>query len=285
MGALLALSSHAHAEPVSLGTVTIPSGPPRKLVIVRGVELSGTVEAFYEHGGATLGGIPYLAVPSPVGFMVPRRDDRYDPSRLSPLARAHYAKLPRVTRRVREGWDLDSAIVDYHAAQESLFARCSRAYRNALPLGEVRAGQLARAEIDREIAYPDSAGLHKASFAANGSLTIHFVDDFAQSISFVDAGPPPTPAEQAAWLRDRAEDQIRSLRSYLEMAGPAFILYTASAVIMSGGKDATAAFEELDRMKSAGTSEERARLRPSIVHVPQAALTEMEDAGFFERRD
>jgi len=281
---MLACGSAAAAQPVSLGTLEIPDDP-QKLVLVRGVALSGTVEAVYEHGGATLGGVEWLSVPPPRGFMVPQQKGmRIDPAKLSPLARDHFAKLPRVARLVRGGKSLDDAIVEYVAAQESLLVQASRAYRNALPLGEAEANRRARATLDPEIAHVDSVGPRAARFSANGSIRIQFVDDVARSIEVVDA-PDPTPAEQAAWLRDRAEGQLRSFRMYLDADGPVFILCTSDAVMMMGGKDATAAFDEINRMKVAKTKAERDRLRPSMVRVPQKALNDMETAGFFDDRN
>jgi hypothetical protein len=281
---LIASATTARAEDEFLGTLTVPppdAPGPRKLLIVHGVALSGTLEARYDKGGATLGGVPYLAAPRPTGFMVPRVTP--DASNLSPAARIHFGQLPRVARHLREGWSADAAIVDYWTASESLLVRVSRAYRMALPGGEAQATRAARSAIDPELAYPDSTGPRAGSFSANGSISLYFVNDFARSISVIDA-PSPTPEQQAAWLRDRAKGQLSQFRTMFALDGPVLVVCTEGAIMTSTGASATEVFAEIDQLKAAGTKQEREILARTIVHLPRGALRDMEDAGFFDTR-
>jgi hypothetical protein len=223
----LGLARAAYADSVSLGFLTIPADP-QKCLLVNGVALSGTVEARYEHGGATLGGVEWFPVPRPVGFMSPPRG-KPDPSELSPKARDMIANMPEVSRNVREGRTLDEAIADYLAAQESTLVR---------------------------------TGGSDGSFA-----------------------PPPTPAQQAAWLRERAEGQLRTYRTFLSVDGPVFLLSTSGTDILAIGQSATNAFDELERMKAAKTKAGRDRLRMSMKVIPERAWIQMETTGYFDRRD
>jgi hypothetical protein len=163
----------AGTQPVATIKVPAPqAGQPRKVVIVRGVELSGTLVMRYEHGCAYLNELEWLSTPTPYGFMTPK--PTFDAGELSPAAVRMFQSVPRVVQLQRQGLSRNRAIEIYFAQQESLLDHVSDVYRKALPSGSDAADRAARLAIDPGLASVDTAGPHAPSFSGSGSVTLYF---------------------------------------------------------------------------------------------------------------
>jgi hypothetical protein len=262
--------------PRDLGSFKVPDGEPRRMLIVRGVRLEGKVVGRYENGVATINGIEWLpARNSGSSFMV---QDQFDPSKLSPLAKSMYAKTPLISRFVREGLPLDSAILLYDRRMAAQVHRVADAYRAARPRGREYAARMARLAIDPEIAANDSVGERAPSFTDNGSVHLHYLG-FGGFDILASGGGPKTPFETARWMQTRAVDEFRSLSEMLAMDRPVLVIIDRSRRMILIGTDATEGFAEFDSLRAAGTPEHRKTLR--IRSITPNTLAEMESAGFF----
>lgn len=272
----------AAAQVRTIATLRIPNpepGRPRKVVIVRGVELSGPVEMRYEHGCAWLNGVEWLSAPTPHGFMTPKAT--FNAEELSPAAVRTFHDVPRVVELKRQGLTTNRAIEIYFAQQESLLEYVSDVYRNALPRGKDAADRAARLAIDPGLASVDAAGPRAPAFSSSGSIDLYFLGFGTRGVIREGAAKEPTAGETAAWLWSRAEGQYQELGRMLELDAPVLALSTAGTISFYTGGDATRAFEELDRLHAARSAAARRAVADSLKVLPAIAASELEQAHAF----
>jgi hypothetical protein len=273
----------AWAETQSVAPIRVPTpqaGQPRKVVIVRGVELSGTLVMRYERGCAYLNDLEWLPAPRPNGFMIPKAT--FDASELSPAAVRMFQSAPRVVQLQRQGLTRNRAIETYVEQQDSLLEYVSDVYRKAIPRGKGAADRAARLAIDPGLASVDSAGPLAPSFSGAGSVTLFFLGHGFRGLMRDGSTREPTPRETAEFLSSRAKGQYERLRSMLELEAPVLAVYTADAAMLFIGGDATRGFAELDRLHAAGSAAARREIARSFKALPVNLAVELEQAHAFD---
>jgi hypothetical protein len=276
-----ACGASAGSEVETVSTLRIPdpqAGGLRKLVIVWGVELSGSLTMRYEHGSAWLNGLEWLPAPPPHGFMVPKATLTLDAGKLSPAAVKMLESVPRVAQLKREGWTTNRAIEIYFAQQESLLEYVSGVYCEALPRGKEVANRMARQAIDPGLASTDTTGTKAPAFSGSGSIRLYFHGLGGKGRTRDGPATEPSPQESAEFLRSRAEGQYQHLGWALGLDAPVLAVYTTDAAFLLIGGDANRGFEEWDRLRAARSAEERREVARSFKVLPANLAAEFGSA-------